>query len=273
LNKYYGAGLREMNFSSPEAAERSRQIINKWVEDKTNEKIKDLLPKQSVDEAILVLTNAIYFKGFWETQFNPDSTRETVFTTQPDLSTSNNSGKNHQCKVPMMFQKGMFQYYSDPNVQVLHLPYKSKQLSMIVLLPQKNKGLVQFTKTLILEKLNEWLLKGQVQEVEVFLPQFKMTWLDDSLEKTLEELGLPLGGDYSGISEGGGLGISKVVHKAFVEVNEEGTEAAAATAVVVARSAAKKTIFRADRPFMFLIRDNQTGTILFMGRLVDPSKN
>ena len=264
----YGAGLRQLDFIGQ--TEQSRQTINLWVEEKTKEKIKDLIPPGGVNrDTVLVLTNAIYFKGDWQTQFKKEKTKNADFAVSA----------NRKVKVPMMYLKEDFKYYKDRNLQALELAYKGDEISMLVLLPNKKEGLAQVESTLSADSLNGFLSKMHTTEVEVYLPKFKLVWGTFSLNKALIELGMPdafEGGkaDFSGMNGKRDLWISDVLHKAFIEVNEEGTEAAAATAVVVMKASMpiEPPVFRADHPFIFIIRDNRSGSILFMGRMANPAE-
>jgi serpin B len=263
---HYGAGLREVDFARD--AEAARQSINAWVSQETKDKIKDLLPKGVLNNLTrLVLTNAIYFKGDWASQFKKDRTRDEDFQTGAD-----------KVKTPLMHQTARFKYLDADTVQLLELPYAGKELSMVVLLPKKVDGLAQLEQTLAADKLAGWLGKLREQEVVVSLPKFKTT-CEYSLKGPLEALGLKKAfgstADFSGMNgKSRDLFLTAVVHKAFVDVNEEGTEAAAATAVVVTLSAAMpvRAEFRADHPFVFLIRDTRTDSVLFLGRIVNPTK-
>ena len=261
----YGGGLTQLDFSSSQMAEEARKIINAWVEQKTKDKIKELIAKGQVDGATLVLTNAIYFKGKWEREFDKKNTTDAPFTISA----------NKKVNVPMMNLKENLKYADDEGLQILEMPYKGKDLSMVVLLPKKADGLAELEKALTAEKIQRWLGKLQKREVIVYLPKFKMTWGAADLSKILTEMGMPDAfsskADFSGITKPP-LFISLVLHKAFVEVNEEGTEAAAATAVVMLKSAmpAPTPVFRADRPFVFMIKDNSTASILFMGKVCNP---
>jgi serpin B len=261
----YHAGLNEVDFQG--ATEQARETINAWVEDKTQHKIKDLLQPGIISaDTRLVLTNAIYFKGFWASQFKKKATREEVFKTAAGSSV----------KTPLMHQKARFNYMKGDDFQALELPYQAKDVSMVVFLPDKVDGLAAFEKRLMEPQLKQWLGQLRSQEVQVALPRFKLT-AEFNLNKTLEALGMRQAfaagrADFSGISGSGrNLFIQAVVHKAFVDVNEEGTEAAAATGVAIALTALpQSTVFRADHPFVFLIRDNRSGSILFMGRMSRP---
>lgn len=267
LNReHYSAALKEVDYrQNPEEA---RKIINTWVEEKTNDKIKDLIPEGVLDAMTrLVLTNAIYFKGDWASQFDKAVTVRQDFYLTPRKAAT----------VPLMFQKGDYKFSRTDTIQMLELPYKGEDLSMLVLLPKEKEGLGDLEKELTAENLTEWQQKMHKQEVLVFLPKFTMTY-ECELNKTLEQMGMPLafsgGADFSGMTGRRDMFISNVIHKAFVAVDEEGTEAAAATGVVMKLTAVREPppTFRADHPFVFLIKDNKTGSILFMGRVADPTK-
>lgn len=262
----YGAGVKVVDFAR--ATEQARQIINAWVEKETYDKIKDLLQQGVLQsDTRLMLTNAIYFKGDWATQFKKDQTREETFHLSPSKTS----------KAPLMNQMNLFGYFETPEYQMLEMPYVGKELAMVVLLPRQVDGLADLEKTLTPENLPASLRKLTSQDVIVTMPRFKST-SQFQLKKTLSEMGMGVafsdGADFSGMSKES-LTIGDVIHKAFVEVNEEGTEAAAATAGVVRPTAIainpKPTpVFRADHPFVFLIRDTRSGSILFMGRVTKP---
>jgi len=267
LNKdYYGAGLRQLDFINE--TEQSRQTINSWVEERTNDKIKNLIPPGGVDkETVLVLTNAIYFKGDWKTKFEKKNTEQADFFI---------SAKD-KVNVDMMYVKEKFKYYADEKMQVLQLPYKGNELSMLVFLPNDSNNFKEVENTLSFEMLNDSFSKMRTTEVDVYFPKFKMTCGAFSLNKALTELGMPDAfdrhkADFSGIKGTRGVWISGVFHKAFIEVNEEGTEAAAGTAVIIVQSIEFPVIFRADHPFIFIIKDNRSESILFMGRIMNPSE-
>jgi serpin B len=263
----YGAGLKQVDFAR--ATEAARQEINAWVEKQTQDKIKDLLKPGVIDRMTrLVLTNAIYFKGDWDSQFKKDLTRDEAF----------DDGSGTKSKVPMMHQTARFMYHDGGNLQVLAMPYAGKALSMVVLLPKKVNGLAELEKSLTADELAGWLGQAREQEVSVSLPKFKTT-TELSLKAPLEALGMKKafqmpGADFSGMNGKEDLFISAVVHKAYVDVNEQGTEAAGATGVVVGTLSlpAAKPEFRADHPFIFLIRDTRNGSVLFLGRMVNPMK-
>jgi serpin B len=261
----YGAGFQEVNFADESVA---RQTINAWVEKETHDKIKDLIKPGMLDSNTrLVLTNAIYFKGDWASQFKKDNTRDDTFFVA--------GGK--AVKTPLMHQTGHFKYADLGDAQVLEMPYAGKQVSMVVLLPKKAEGLAALEKDLTGER---WaMIVGRLREVEVevALPKWKTT-AEFNLTNELSALGMKEAftpaADFSGLNGGKeDLHLGFVVHKAFVDVNEEGTEAAAATGVGVKTLAVQvKPMFRADHPFVYLIRDTKTGGILFAGRLADPTR-
>jgi len=262
--RYYGVSITPVDYVK--ATEEARKIINTWVEDRTKEKIKDLIGKGDLDPVtVLLLVNAIYFKGNWASQF------DLKRTTKSDFSLLS-GGKT---QVSMMYQKGTFGYREIEGAQVLELPYNGKQLSMILILPDEPTHLSKLEDELTLANLDSWLSRIPEEDVNVYLPKFKVTWGTFELNKPLQALGMRKafgsGADFSGMDGTKILSISAVLHKAFVEVNEEGTEAAAATAVVMSRGVPRIHTFRADHPFIFLIRDNTTGSILFLGRMVDPA--
>ena len=258
----YGAGLKEVDFVK--AAEAVRKTINAWVEKQTQEKIKNLIKRGILDaDTCLVLTNAIYFKGNWASRFNNRYTKDSPFTIAPGESV----------EVPMMFRSGKFKFLEEDTFHMLELPYVDDELSMVVLLPKEIEGLGELQNSLSTGNLKAWLGNLRKQEVRVYLPRFKTT-SEFMLAEVLKFMGMTDAfsgrADFSGMTGRKELFISAVIHKAFVEVNEKGTEAAAATAVVMKRGGPRGGVFRADHPFIFLIRDNRSGSILFLGRLVNP---
>jgi len=263
--KYYGSAITPLDYKT--AHEAARRTINAWVEEKTNDKIKDLIQEGVLDALTrLVLTNAIYFKGNWATQFDKNRTEDAPFHLL--------SGKS--VETPLMHQKQTCGYAEFEGLQVLELPYVGDALSMVVLLPKEVDGLAELEHRLTVENLEKWTNQLRKQEVSIFLPKFSMT-SQFQLGKTLASMGMPdafnMSADFSGMDGTKNLFISAVIHKAFVAVDEEGTEAAAATGVVISLKAAPRPapVFRADHPFVFIIRDNVSGSILFFGRVVDPT--
>ena len=262
----YRGGLYPVDFRSE--TENARRTINAWVEEQTKGKIQDLLkPAHVTPRTLLVLTNAIYFKGLWASPFSREMTAPSDFNT---------STQDHD-RVDMMNQTGRFRYSDEASIQLLELPYKGDALSMVILLPKTIDGLTQLESSLTFANLETWLRKLSSHRVQVSLPKFKLTEACE-LQDPLSALGMPIAfergkADFSGITGTRDVAISAVVHKAFVEVEEKGTEAAAATAVIGVRAAMVATppvVFRADHPFFFLIRDTRNGSILFLGRLVSP---
>jgi serpin B len=272
----YGAEMTLLDFVQAQAAS---QEINQWVEKQTNDKIKDLIEPQALRDARLVLTNAIYFKGDWGNRFDKKNTREEDFTVAAEKKANVPLMQQKNVKVPLMQQKTVFGYKEEETLQVLEMPYAGQELSMVVLLPKSIDGLPDLEKAISMERLAGLLSELPTCEVITFLPKFKLE-TSFALASTLEALGMKLAfseqADFSGISGKEDLFISAVVHKAYVDVNEEGTEAAAATAAVckaeVTPGEPSIPVFRADHPFLFLIRDTRTGAILFLGRVEDPSR-
>jgi len=266
VKENYGSEVTPLDYASD--TEGARQSINQWVEKQTNAKIKDLIKPGLLDSLTrMVLANAIYFKGNWASQFKPKFTREQAFRVTTAKSV----------KTPMMYQQAEYGYMADREVQVLEMPYVGGEVTMCVLLPRQVDGLAALEKNLTAERLNRWLGSVRKQKVMVTLPKFKMT-AEFNLGDALKKLGMTDAfsqgkADFSGMDGTRNLYIYAVVHKAFVDVNEEGTEAAAATGVVIrTRSAPRYPRFRADHPFLFLIRDKATGSILFLGRYSTPEK-
>jgi len=266
--KYYGAGLYFVDFITKREA--ARKQINNWVEKKTHDKIKELIKPPMLNSlTTLVLCNAIYFKGDWLSQFDKAKTYNRDFHVSPDTT----------ILVPMMYQQTRLKYKCFGEFCVLELPYEGNDLSMIIFLPNEDDGLLEFEDHLTADSAHAWideLMKVDEGLVMVNMPKFK-TISEFELSRTLYDMGMPDAfslppADFSGMTGTKDLFISKVIHKAYVDVNEEGTEAAAATAVVMLKIASKPLTFIANHPFVFLIRENQTGSILFIGRIVDPTE-
>ena len=266
IEKYYGGKVTPLDYAKD--PEGSRQIINHWVEDKTEGKIKNLIPPGFLEPStVLVLTNAIYFKGNWLVQFDPKETEEEDFKTS--------SGKI--VKVPMMRlvdTDEKFNYAETEDVQILELPYDGKDLSMLIILPEESK-LEKIENELSAEKLSEWKGMLKKQKVDIYLPRFKLKtkyFLADTLKKMGMSTAFDASANFSGINGKGGIWIDEVIHQAFVDVNEEGTEAAAATEVMMVEGIHSLfPVFRADHPFIFLIQERKTGNILFMGKVANPA--
>ncbi len=268
MQQFYQANLFQVNFA--EAYEAVRGKINAWVEEQTQHTISNLLPAGSVSALTrLVLTNAIYFKGNWEHQFERDATSEARFLTSPGRSVP----------VDMMQQQALVKYGEFDGGQIVVLPYAGDELAMVVLLPKAQDGLGALQDKLSVDAVEAWLAQAALREVNVLLPKFRMT-AQLSVSTALKALGMTEAfaenADFSGMVVDTQLHISEVVHKAFVDVNEEGTEAAAATGVVIGVTSVMEPQpipeFRADHPFMFLILDKPSGTWLFIGRILNPNK-
>lgn len=272
VENFYGGKVTSLDFTN--ATEESRKMINSWVEDKTNNKIKNLFPRNSLSsQTRLVLTNAIYFKGDWVKQFEKSNTRDEDFRVS----------QTQEVKVPMMRRAGSgseFSYAETDTLQILEMLYEGEELSMLVLLP-KNDDLVSLDDSLTVENLAQWRNRLEKQRVDVYMPKFTFD-SKYSLNENLKEMGMPLaftppspeeGADFSGISGRRDLYIDLVVHQAFVDVNEEGTEATAATGVEGGATSVGPMVpvFRADHPFIFLIQEKETGNILFMGKVANPA--
>ena len=264
LAKDYQATLKSLDFAS--AASAAAKAINEWVEEKTSGKIKDLVDAGAVQGAVLVLTNAIYFKSGWETPFSKAATKDLPFHRQG----------GDPVNIPMMGRIGRFGYLKGEGFQALDIPYQGRELTMTIFLPDEAEGLAALEKQLTAENVARWLLEIKDQDVDARIPRWKTT-AQIQLSRELKAMGMPLAfsgsADFSGIGSGP-LFVSEVIHKAFIDVDEKGTEAAAATAVVMRASAPRipehPKVFLADHPFVYLIRHKQSGAILFLGRVADP---
>jgi len=263
LDRHYAGGFNTVDYIG--ATEKARRRINQWIMQHTAEKIKELIARGDIDvDTRLVLTNAIYFKGDWAQRFSEQRTRKSPFWLE--------SGKS--VDVPMMANSGGYAYAEpDDSLQVLELPYEGDALTMVVLLPRKGRRALEHDVTS--QNLAAWLAALHKEEVELFLPKFKFQ-SKFYLKKFLKTMGMQDAfddrADFSAMTGRKDLYIGKVIHQADIEVNEEGTEAAAATAVVMQRkSMSLRVTFRADHPFIFLIRHKPTNTILFMGKVMNPN--
>jgi serine protease inhibitor len=272
LKKYYKSELKIVDFRKNHEAIRKQ--INAWVEKQTNNKIKNLVNKNLLNELTrLVLINAIYFKANWANPFDSEDTKNAPFWIS----------RKQKVQVPMMNKKQHFLYLQTKDVQIIELPYEGtgkyndkNRLSMTILLPNKKNGLAELEKMLTVEQLEKWLQHLHWIKVQVSIPKFTIN-SKFNLSRTLQKLGMKDAfnsrADFSGIDGTKSLSLDSVIHQAFVDVNEQGTEAAAATAIFLTRGLIQETpVFRADHPFIFLIRHNDSGNILFMGRVVNPIK-
>jgi serpin B len=261
----YGGYLHEVDFKN--AAKAACTTINRWVEFKTNQKIGEIITPNVLDTTTrLVVTNAIYFKCDWDKQFNKERTKKALFTCD----------KAHKIYVLMMNRTAQYGLMETDEFQALELPYAGNKLSMLVLLPRKFDGLHELEKRLTLGNLLQWLPKLDKCDVAISIPKFKMK-CQINMVSALQSMGMKdvfsaRDADLSGMTGQRGLSVSRVVHKAFIDINEEGTEAAAATGSVPVVFLLEKEplVFRADHPFLFLIRDNSSGSILFIGRVMNP---
>lgn len=264
-SRHYKAELRTLDFRSPSA----NRVINGWVSEKTQGMIKELLD-QIPGDAILYLVNAIYFKGGWTKEFDPEETREGDFHLPDDCTKS----------VPMMRRSDKFLYFAGEGFRAVSLPYGDERVSMHLFLPDMDSSLEEFHKSLDIESWNAWMGSYRKKRGSVTLPRFK-TEYKKLLNEPLEDLGMvsafdDADADFSKmiVTPEGNVVISRVIHEAIIEVNEEGTEAAAATAVEMKMTSVRieedPFVMVFDRPFFFAIRDNSTGSVLFMGSIVDP---
>jgi len=263
--KYYGSGLSEVDFKKE--AEKTRVIINKWIEKQTQEKIKDLIPAGVIDASTeLVLTNAVYFKSAWMTPFKENATMVRPFYITPSK------------KVDVNMMAGTINsiYGKKEGLAVVEIPYVNSDFSMMIVLPDKKNGLKEIEKNLTAEKLRQYTSGLSPSEVRLCLPKFRISGPLLRLKPILKALGMSApfnGADFSGIDGTKTLFIGDVLHKAFVDVNEQGTEAAAATATVMMRGCSvgkDMPEFRADHPFLYTIRHRRSGVTLFMGCLKTP---
>jgi serpin B len=278
LVRHYGSSMNVVDFCR--RAEDARATINQWVEDKTRRRIRDLIPSGTLSAGTrLVLVNAVYFKGKWVLRFWNKATRYEPFWLD--------NGETVQ--VPLMHQQERFRYLKARGYQAVELDYHGCELSMLLLLPDRKDGLADFEETISPQMLHQCVSRLRTREVEIFLPRFRFTWGTVNLNEQLAALGMtlpfdPSQADFSGINRHKppheeALFLSAVLHQALVEVNEEGTEAAAATAATVMLTSSlirpprlPVPVFRADHPFLFAIRDRTSGALLFLGRVADPTR-
>lgn len=258
---YFDATVQGLDFASPTA----KNTINNWVKDKTKGKIPDIIQEIRLDH-VMFLVNAIYFKGTWTYPFDKKLTQKSTFRKE-DGSTAS---------VDFMTMKGgKYLYHSDARRQLIDLPYGNQQYSMTMLVPNGTHTVSDLTRDLSSERLSSWLASADTSRLELHLPKFKLEY-KKALGETLKQLGMAEAfsgqADFSGMLANSSqrLAISEVMHKTFVEVNEEGTEAAAATSVGIVLTSLPPSV-RVDRPFVFLIREKSSNAILFIGQLMNPS--
>ncbi|MFH1319744.1 MAG: serpin family protein [Bacteroidota bacterium] len=264
----YGSGLKYVNFTENKEREKARLEINEWVENNTNNKIKDLIQPGILNGLTrLVLVNAIYFNGQWAYQFDKKLTKKMPFYTSVKT----------QIKTGFMNRKADLKYFENDNLQVIELPYTANKTSMVIFLPKDIEGINELENSFNYETYSNNINSLQTETVVLSIPKFK-TMDKFGLAPTLSDMGMPIAfrgrANFSGMTGKRDLFIAKVIHKAFIEVSEEGTEAAAATAVIMQKKAiinpVPQKVFKADHPFIFVIKDNETGSILFMGKIVNP---
>ena len=252
----YTADIETVDFAdSIVAADR----INGWAAEKTHDKIPKVLEPEDLKNALAVILNAIYFKGTWVTQFDPDNTQPRDFDTG-----------NGTVMAEMMHADATFGYAEYDGAQILRMPYVGDRLSMLAVLPPGRDGMAALEESLTAEMLEGWQQSAHDTYITVSIPKFETKTHYDLIPE-LMDLGITLifgGGDFSGISDSD-MSVATATQDAYVNVNEEGTEAAAVTALVMIETASPT--FIADRPFLFFIQDGESGTILFMGKIVDPT--
>jgi serpin B len=257
--EYFDAAVRELDFNDPEAVD----IINSWIEDKTNDKIQDMLDFIP-SNAVMYLINAVYFNAKWKYQFDKEDTHPGNF----NLS----DGSTHEAE--FMKMRGTFNYTVNDDFRAVELPYGDSSFSMVVILPRDEVNVDTLIGEMNAERWDGWFTFPNITEIDIELPRFKYGW-KDLLNDPLKNLGLleafTGGADFSRILAGGGIFISRIIHQSFIDVQEEGTEAAAAT-IIEFRETSYPSIpnFRADRPFLYVIKENSTGAILFMGKVGKP---
>jgi serine protease inhibitor len=261
--EYFYAMVTGMDFGSPDAAD----VINGWVDQNTNGKIKEIVKKPIDRDIIMFLINAIYFKGAWTFQFDKELTKDDKFYLE--------DGSTVDCR--MMEQRATYDYYLDDDFVAVDLPYGDGKFSMTIFLPNRGRDVDGLIELLNQENYDAWIgsLSTPEDSFDVYIPKFKLEYglkLNDALKALGMGIAFSGAADFSKMYQGGGVWIDHVMHKTFVEVNEEGTEAAAVTSVAMSRCMPHGLgSFRVNRPFMFVIRESGSGTILFIGKIIDPS--
>jgi len=260
--EYFYALVSGLNFSDPNAA----KIINAWVDENTNGKITEIVDNPIDPMTIMFLINAIYFKGTWTYQFDKESTKDDWFIL-PDSS-------RKPCK--MMEQRGLYRYFSNDDFQAVDLPYGDGSFSMTIFLPHPQRDIDSLIAKFDHESFNYWVscLSFPSDSFDIYFPKFTLEY-ELKLNDALQALGMgvafdPWLADFTKMYKNGEVWINEVKHKTFIEVNEEGTEAAAVTSVQMYCSVNPHSGFRVDRPFVFMVRENQSQTILFIGKIVEP---
>ncbi|HNX56385.1 MAG TPA: serpin family protein [Prolixibacteraceae bacterium] len=262
---YYQAEVAGLDFSNPD---KTLNTVNGWVNSKTKGKIDKIINEVNPDDVMYIL-NAIYFNGQWTYSFDKGKTSKQSFTKED----------NSVIQTATMQIESKFNYYSGQSFEMLEMPYGSGKFSMVVLLPKTGYKTNEIISSLSSDNLNSWFSKATESKKNVFLPKFEFKF-DQSLISNLEALGMvdafdPSKANLSGISEAAQLYVSEVMHKSYIKVDEKGTEAAAVTGITIGTTSAgpETNVFRADHPFVFLIREKDTNSILFIGKVTDPSKS
>ena len=260
----FAAEINSIDFSDPAAA----KTINGWVDRNTNGKIKEIVPDPIPSDLVMYLINAIYFKGTWTYRFDTSQTRNDFFTLA--------DGSRKPCR--MMSQGGEFFYYADDQLQAIDVPYGDAGFSATILLPKAGTSIETFVGQLTQQQWNTWIGRMSKTKGDIYMPKFKLEY-KKKLNDMLVAMGMsiaftPGAADFRNIDRRGGLFISEVMHKTFVQVDEEGTEAAAVTSVGISRTSigpSDNFVMRIDRPFIVLIREHHSGTVLFIGKIVEPT--
>jgi serpin B len=279
VSRHYGAPVNLVDFRRD--AEAARGAINRWVENATRERIRELIPTGGVSsDTRLALVNAVFFKGSWALPFGEGNSHDARFHLEGGATV----------KARLMFQIKHVRYFEDRDLQAVELPYVGEDLLMVLALPRRENGLPDLEARLTAQSIDRWVDRMGREEVKLHVPRFKISWGTANISKALIAMGMAAAfdrvrADFSGINgrrspDAEALFISSVFHQAFVEVDEEGTEAAAATAVVMDAVMSPRfrpppppiPVFRADHPFLFAIRHRSSGAILFLGRVSDPSR-
>ncbi|MDH7603767.1 MAG: serpin family protein [Melioribacter sp.] len=258
--KYFNAEVNKIDFSNPVA----KDIINNWVKEATNSKIPQIIDKIN-PEIVMFLINTIYFKGNWQYRFDKNSTREDIFYID----------ENNTVTCQMMSQKNQFNFYHDENIEAVELPYGNSSFNMMIILPSLNKKVDDVISMMNTDNFDFIKNKFVKKEITIMLPKFKLEYtktLNDALMNLgMKDAFMPERANFSKISRLKNLFISEVIHKTFIEVNEEGTEAAAVTSIGVGVTSIGN-YFKVDRPFLFLIYEKNTNTILFIGKVINPAE-
>jgi serpin B len=268
VEKYYDAPLTLLDFTETSNREESRKRINQWVGEKTNNRIQDLIQPGILDASTrLVLTNAIYFNGGWMFPFDKGATSSSLFHVS----------KHESIQADFMHQTRSYPYYEDEEIQAISLPYKDSRMALVVILPRSIEGWRMISQVISYERINLVTSEMRTREVQLALPKFTSV-LQINLRQELTAMGMGTAfsrhADLSGMTGEKNLFVDEVIHKAFIEVDEQGTEATAATAAIIGLKSSLRdepVTMNADHPFVFFLLDQQTGCIIFTGRLVKPS--